>query len=194
MTVFSIISLGIIGLIYKIKTTPFQMNVGIEIDKDLNIHPEYPKLSKEAHVLFYFPSETKEKEITFSNEIVLTELPNNLKNSLCKIELVDNYWEFVSDSMLIDNKATLLLVKPNEVLSEIKGKVMSRDGQTLINKAKIIVDTITTTTNDLGEFYIKVPINLRRIDYVIRVEKEGYISKEKTYVSGDAVEILISKK
>lgn len=193
-TIFAIISLCIIGLVYKMKTAPFQMNVVIEIDKALTIHPEYPKPSKDAHVLFYFPSETKEKEITFSNEIVITELSNKLKKSKCKIELVDNYWEFVNDSIQIDNKAMLLLIKPNEVLSEIKGKVISRDGQNLIENAKIIVDSISTRTNDLGEFYIKVPLNLRRIDYVIRVEKEGYISKEKSYVSGDAVEILISKK
>ena len=169
------------------------MNVGIMLDNSLEIHSEYPKLSEEARVLFYFPSETKEKEITFSNEIILSELSSNLKKLACEIELVDNYWEFVNDSMVLDNKAALLLIKPNEVLSEIKGKVISRDGQTLINNAKIIVDNIITYTNELGEFYIKVPINLRRIYYVIRVEKEGYISKEKSYVAGDAIEILISK-
>ncbi|WP_299524862.1 carboxypeptidase-like regulatory domain-containing protein [uncultured Lutibacter sp.] len=193
IALFAIISLCIIGLVYKIKTAPFQMNVGIMLDNSLEIHSEYPKLSEEARVLFYFPSETKEKEITFSNEIILSELSSNLKKLACEIELVDNYWEFVNDSMVLDNKAALLLIKPNEVLSEIKGKVISRDGQTLINNAKIIVDNIITYTNELGEFYIKVPINLRRIYYVIRVEKEGYISKEKSYVAGDAIEILISK-
>ena len=143
---------------------------------------------------FYFPSETIEKEITSNNEVILTEIQNKLNYSKCKVELLDAYWEFSEDSLLISKNNKFLYVRPNDKLSNIVGKVLSRDGQTLINAAKIIVDNSTATTNKLGEFYIKVPINLRRINYIIRVEKEGYISKEKSYVAGDAVEILISKK
>ncbi len=195
--VFSFITialLGIVGLLYIIKTSPFQMNVSLTKDHSIAVHPDYPALSEVARIRFYFPEETKEKEVTFSNEIILSKISNKLKGSHCKAELLDRYWDLSKDSIKIKKGLISLNIRPNEELAEIKGKVISRDGQTLINNAKIIVDNVTVTTNEFGEFYIKVPINLRRINYVIRVEKEGYFSKEKSYVSGDAVEILISKK
>lgn len=194
LSLFAIAIISILGLMYQIKTTPFTMNVGVGLDESIKVHPEYPTLSKEAKIRFYFPAETIEKDISTNNEVLLTEIPNKLNYFKCKIELLDAYWEFSEDSLLVSKNNKHLYVRPNDKLSSIDGKVLSRDGQTLINNAKIIVDNSTATTNELGEFHIKVPINLRRINYIIRVEKEGYISKEKSYVAGDAVEILISKK
>jgi hypothetical protein len=193
-SLFAVAIISILGLMYQIKTTPFTMSVGVVLDESIKVHTEYPALSKEAKIKFYFPSKAIEKDITSNNEVLLTEISSKLNHSKCKIELLDEYWEFSEDSILISENNKLLYVRPNDKLSNIDGKVLSRDGQTQINNAKIVVGNITATTNELGQFYIKVPISLRRINYVIRVEKEGYISKEKSYVSGDAVEILISKK
>lgn len=194
ISLFSIALVSILGLMYKMQTKPFAMNVGVGIDQSIGVHTEYPKLSKEARIRFYFPAETVEKEITFNNEIVLANIPNKLKNKKCKIELVDDFWEFTNDSLLIDKNSVSLAIRPNDRLANIEGKVYSRNLQTLISNARISVNGLHTITDKNGNFSLLVPISLRQQNYIVRVEKEGYISKEKYCVAGDKVEIPISKK
>jgi hypothetical protein len=98
------------------------------------------------------------------------------------------------DSITINKTATLLNIKPNDKLANISGKVLSRDLQELIQNVKIIVNGLDTKTDKNGEFTIKIPLELRKPNYILRVEKEGYLSKEKYCVPNDFVEILISKK
>ena len=194
ISLFIIITLIIVGMVYKINTVPFQMNIVLEIKDNIQVHPEYPELSKEARVRFYFPKESIEKEVTFNNEIILSGISNNLKKTRCKVELIDDYWEFITDSITINKTAILLNIKPNDKLANISGKVISRDLQELIQNAKIIVNGLNTKTDKNGEFTIKIPLELRKPNYILRVEKEGYLSKEKYCVPNDFAEILISKK
>lgn len=194
LSLFAIAIISILGLMYKIKTTPFTMNVGVAIDQSTKVHAEYPTLSKEARIRFYFPSKTIEKDIASNNEVILTEIPNKLNLSKCKIELLDDYWEFAADSLLISENNKFLYVRPNDRLSTIEGKVLSRDLQSLISDAIISIDGLQTKTDINGNFNLQIPINLRRLNYIVRVEKKGFISKEKYCVAGDKVEIPISKK
>lgn len=194
ISLFSIAILLIVGLVYKINTSPFQMNIGLAIDKNIKIHSEYPKLSNEARLRFYFPNKTIEKEITFNNEIIITEILTSLKNRKCKIELLDKYWITTKDSILIDEGVIHLNIIPNDRLANIKGRVKSRNLQDLIHDAKIIIDGIETTSNQNGEFTITMPIEKRKTNYVIRVEKEGYLSAEKYCVPNDFCEILIKQQ
>ena len=170
------------------------MNISLKIKDNIKVHPEYPELSKEARVRFYFPSENIEKEVTFNNEIIITDISNNLKSTKCKVELIDGYWEFINDSITINNTTTLLNIKPNDKLANISGKVLSRDLQELISNARIKINGLDTKTDKNGEFTLIMPLEFRKPNYILRVEKEGYISKEKYCVPNDFVEILISKK
>lgn len=194
LSLFAIAALAITGLTYKLNTTPFQMNIGLDIDKNIKVHSEYPKLSKEARLRFYFPQENIEKEVTFNNEIILSEISNDLKNSKIKIELIDDYWKLSNNSIIINDTIIQLSRQPNDRLANISGKVISRNLQELIHNAIIKVDGLETSTNKNGEFSLNIPIELRKPDYIIRAEKEGYLSKEKYGVPNDHIEILISKK
>lgn len=194
LSLFLIATLIITGLTYKLNTAPIQMNVGLNIDKNIKVHPEYPKLSKEARLRFYFPQENIEKEVTFNNEIILSEISSKLKNSKIKIELIDDYWKLSNDSIIIHETAEQLTIQPNTRLANLSGKVTSRDLQELIHNAKIIIDGLETRTDKNGEFDLTMPLKLRKPNYIIRVEKEGYIFKEKYGVPNDYIEILISKK
>ena len=192
LSFFAVAIVIIFGLIYTINTSPFTMNVGVGVDNNTNVHAEYPKLSEEALLRFYFPTETIDKEIAASNEIVMAEIPSKLKNTKCKVELIDDYWDLIKDSLLITKNIVTLSIKPNDRLANIEGKVSSRDLQTLINNAHIKIDSLHTTTDKYGNFSLHIPIALRQPSYIVRVEKEGYITKEKYAVAGDKIEILIS--
>lgn len=194
IAIISIAVLGIIGLLYSKFTAPFQMNVGVVVDNSIDIHPEYPKLSDEARIRFYFPEETKEKEVTFSNEIILSKISNKLKDSRCKAELLDSYWALSKDSIEINKGFSSLSIRPNEALAAINGRVQSRDGQTLLSNAIVKVDNIQSTTDEYGKFSLEVPIPLRRMKYIVRIEKEGYSTSEVEYIAGSDIEIRLIKE
>ena len=192
--VFSFITialLGIVGLLYVIKTSPFQMNVSLTKDRSISVHPDYPALSEVARIRFYFPEETKEKEVTFSNEIIINNLSNKLKGTQSKVELLDKYWKLSNDSITLKKGLINVNIRPNKALSEIKGRVQSRDGQVLLKDVLIKVDNLQTSTDEYGKFHLKVPIDLRRIKYILRIEKEGYTTKEVEYIAGSEMEIRL---
>lgn len=190
----SIFILVIASLVYVIKTAPFQMNVGISIDQSLNIHPEYPKPSTESRLRFYLPDGNIDKELTFNNEITLTHLPHQLLNKTFKVELNDAYWQLINDSITLNKTTAQIKIKPNNRLANLFGKVQSRNLQNLIANAKITVDGISTLTDANGEFKISMPLHLRKQDYTIRAEKEGYWAKEKYGVPNDNIDILLTNK
>ena len=193
--VISILALSIIiiyTLFVEIKTAPFQMNVGLSIDKTIQVHSDYPELSKEARVLFYFPDEVKEKEVTFSNEMLLSEIPNKLNDTKCRVELKDPYWTLSKKNLLIQDNAVTLSIKPNEVLSKIKGEVNDIFGNSL-NNVFIKMETLSTKTDERGYFSINIPVEERRTQYNIRIEKDGYISKKLEYTAGTNIEVRLNK-
>lgn len=189
--VISIALLAIMGLLYIIKTSPFQMNVGVAIDDSITVHPNYPALSDTARIRFYFPEETKEKEVTFSNEIIISNLSDKLKGTRSKVELLDRYWKLSKDSITLKKGLISINIRPNEALSEIKGRVQSRNGQTLLKDVLIKVDNLQISTDEYGKFLLEVPVDLRRIKYVLRIEKDGYATKEVEYIAGSEMEIRL---
>ncbi len=53
------------------------------------------------------------------------------------------------------------------------------------------MDNLQTSTDEYGKFHLKVPIDLRRIKYILRIEKEGYTTKEVEYIAGSEMEIRL---
>jgi hypothetical protein len=184
----------IIGILYlKIVNTPFNINLRVGVDPDINVHSEYPKLSEEARIRFFLPTETKEKEITFSNEIILNNLPKVIEGKSCKVVLLDRYWQLSKDSLSIEKGSVELLVRPNDALSAISGRVLSRNGKELLSGVKISAGSNEGLSNKQGLFSIALPIADRRIQHILRVEKEGYEQIEIEYVSGSDIEIRLNK-
>lgn len=192
-TIIAVLSLSLVGIIWLNTRAPFQMNVRISKDASISIHPQYPPLSKEARIRFYLPAETKEKEVTFSNEMILADLQSDLKDYKSKMELLDPYWTVSDDSIKLVNGNLNIEIRPNDALAEIKGRVLSRDGQILIENSKVSIEGLQTMTNQEGIFLMKLPIELRRIQFVLRVEKAGYKTIETEYISGAPTEIRIEK-
>lgn len=183
----------ILMFIYHLNTTPFNTNVSIAVDKGIEVHPQYPWISPEARLRFFLPNETKDKQITSDNEILLADVPSELSGRIVKIQLLDRFWTLKSDSLTLKSGNIEISVIPNDFFSRVQGSVMSRDGQHLIQGAVIIVEGLSTTTNSLGQFILPVPIPMRKPKYILRVEKEGFSTKEMEYIAGSDVAIRLLK-
>ena len=190
-TVIGILFLIIIGLITYNLNAPFNAVVNVYKDSQIKVHSEYPSLSDEAKIRFYFPTGIMEKEVTFSNEMVLNDLSKKYDGHKIYAELLDSYWTLSSDSVEIVKGNIVMLIKPNEVLSKIEGRVLSRDGQILLNNVSVSSDSLEANTDENGKFTIEVPISLRRMQYILRVEKPGYELAELEYYAGSAKEIRL---
>ena len=180
-------------VLYSFWSQPFVSNIAIAQDENIKVHPDYPKVGEEAIIRFYFPAETKEKELTFSNEIILNEIPKNLENQKIKAELIDRYWKLSQDSININSGSNTIKIKPNDRLSRISGRVLSRDGQTLLGDALVQTGDLQAQTNENGEFTIEVPYDQRRLKYDLRVERTGYNTGEFEYHAGSEKEIRLLK-
>jgi len=185
--------LALLSMIWFNIQSPFQMNLFVSQDKSIQVHPQYPTLSEKAKIRIYLPDENKEKELTSANEVNLTGLKAELKSSSCMIELLDPYWKVTSDSIKLNKGNVQISIRPNETLAKIKGRVLSRNGQNLISNAKIRIENLMDSTKQDGSFLIPVPLEMRRIKYVLRIEKEGYQSLETEYIAGSETEIRLEK-
>lgn len=193
-------SFAIIGLLifiigagaYYIYSLPFQINISIEKNKEVNIHSQYPKLSKEARLRFYFPKNTIEKQVTFSNEILVNDIAKALKGKSIKIELIDEYWQTSQDSLQLENGNVTVPIQPNAKLATVTGTVKDRFGNAITN-ATVKVEGLTTKTDIDGYYIFTIPIALRKPKYDIRIEKQGFIAGDYEYYAGTAKEIRLSK-
>lgn len=192
ITVLVILILIVSALIYNIYSTPFNMNVSLNYNKS-TVHTLYPKLSDKAIVRFYFPSETKEKQITISNEIIINEIPSIFKNKKIKVQLIDDFWELTSDAIILKPDAVSLFMQPNDKLKIISGQVKDLLGNNL-SEVNVYSQGLKAITDRQGRFVINVPLELRKPEYNLEVSKKGFILKNIEYLPGDDKEIRIQMK
>lgn len=189
----SIALLLILGLVYHVQKQPFTLVLNIEKNKTMAINSDYPEPNDQARLLVYLPYGTREKQLTFTNEIILNEIPANQVGASCKIELLDPYWRLSTDSVLLNAKNQAIQIEPNDALSTVSGRVLSRDGQLRIKDAKIIVESQFTNTDSRGNFLIELPVFERKPSCIIRVEKTGYRTTERIYHPGSDIEIRLEQ-
>jgi len=107
-------------------------------------------------------------------------IPSSYKGDNIKIGLDAEGWLIDGpNTFLFEGKPIKLIVKQDNSLGTIRGSVMTRDGQSFIDSAKITINADTTIySNKNGLFEIILPQNMR-IDkptkqYRLTVSKEGY--------------------
>ncbi len=192
-----IVMILIIALIsYNYYNVPFNSTIILSPNQSIQINSQYPPLAKKQNtkVIFYLEETTLEKTYT-KDGISLTDLQKNLLDEKVKIELVDPYWEFTSDFIVLKKGSIIVDVQPNNALSEIRGRVFHHIGHEPISDAKIkmVMEGIETVTDQNGIFYIEVPIELRKSKYDIRVIANGLDSITRTYEPGDEISIGLFK-
>ncbi len=74
-----------------------------------------------------------------------------------------------------------LAVKPDSQLGIVQGKVRSRDGASFLSDVLIEVAGVTTSTDALGNFYLELPEEQWRNEYILYARKNGYQLKEEKY-------------
>lgn len=183
--------LVIAGLVYTLQTQPFAVNLALVQDTEIEVGRDYPELSDKARLKIYLPGETKDKQVTTANELVIADLQAEYKGDLCKVELLDRYWQLSEDSLTLNPGAHALEIRPNESLARIEGRILSRDGQELLSGVTVSVGEVSAESNEQGRFEIEVPYGLRALQLELRCAKEGYVAQELTYVAGSDIEIRL---
>ncbi|MEM6630305.1 MAG: hypothetical protein AAF694_11575 [Bacteroidota bacterium] len=191
--VLLVLAIAYIGfLLFRQANRPFTMNIQVGIPDSLQIDPGYPILSSEARIRFYLPQESKEKEITFDNELLFPALPSKIAGLRIRVELQDRNWELHPDSLDLKPGITQLYIRPNQRLSRVEGKVLSRDGKILLEGVRILVSGMETFTDINGTFSLDLPIEKRKKQHKIRLEKAEYEVVELEYIAGSPKEIRLS--
>ena len=171
---------------YKIYTTPFTSTFKIQVAKNIQVHPEYPELTENAHLSFSLPNGTVKREINTSEDISLNNLKSKFYNKKIGVRLDDKYWKLTTDSTKLSDKAQVLFIKPNDFMSEIRGVVYARNiNKTILKDAVVKVGNLQTKTDINGEFILKIPFSERKIFHSIRISKEGYLTSNFEYISND---------
>lgn len=192
--VFSIILVAFAIVVINQFTSPFSKVFKIVKDKTIKTHIQYPKFSENASVLFHFPNEVIESKINRNGQIALNKIDHRFRNSKIQVDLIDPYWKFIKDSLVINDDETVILkIQPNEKLSEIKGTIRDIFGNPLIS-ATIEHEEIVAKTDSLGMFLISVPIDKRKKQYDIVIKKKGYNSQMREYLCGDGIEVRLEKE
>lgn len=191
-SLIGVAALIICGLVYYLRSLPFLANISLQVDS-IKVNPQYPPLSHDAKIKVYLPYETREKAVKLSDEIVLANLPRRLENRVFPIELIDPYWTLSSDSIRMLPGSMKLSIAPNNALARIDGRVLSRDGELLLENARVIVESMETITDQLGTFTLLVPVTMRKLKFVVRVESNGYQTIEEEYIPGSPKEFRLSR-
>ena len=169
--------------VYKNLTREFDVNISVKKDTTLQIHDLYPEIDNEAKIHFYMPSETITKEITFSNEMSISELPYKFLNTTIQVELNDPYWELSVDTFQLNKGHLVLLRKPNGKLGKVYGSVMYRKPFEPVQDVKIEVEGEETKTDRNGKFELYVPIEKQRQEYNLLLTQDGKESLPYKYVT-----------
>lgn len=190
---FAVLLVVVSILAVKIIYAPFQLKVDMKVNPDIEVHPFYPAQSNQAWIKFYL-YDIKKKEVSYEDQIILPELASSFNGQKCKVELIgDPYWKLSNDSIIIKKDGITLFVQPNEQLGVLKGEVRTRNNQEPIEGAIVRMETVSGLTDSDGNFTLKIPIELRRDEYPIRVEKEGFVTKSRPLLSGANAEIRLNK-
>lgn len=191
IVVLTVFIISILGFNYYILTRPFNFIAHISEDPKIQIYNGYPQFNpnKLSYVDFHFPSGIVQKEINRFNEIVLVDLSKEYLGLKIRIDLRDKYWKSSTDSVTIEIGKTDLLIRPNESLAKIQGEVFTQVGGFPLKNAKVKIGNLETLTDSNGMFDFLVPIEMRRLEYDLKIVKEGYLSYSKIYYPGARVKI-----
>jgi hypothetical protein len=182
---FSLVGITVLilgSVYYFLSTQPFAAVISLQPNGSNEVHKEYPALTFPVAISLYLPGETKQMQITTGNELVLNNLPHTYKNKMVRLKVHDPYWEEATDSVKLSGTHVIIPLKPTASLGRITGNVKSRNGAISIQGAAIKIGSDTTIYSDgNGFFNALLPHRMKRKEYMVTVEKEGYQTETQLY-------------
>jgi len=128
------------------------------------------------------------------------DIPQNLKGTTIEIGLKAEGWELVDqdERVVFTGEPIKLQVSRDNSLGTVKGIVKSSDGQSMIQGARVLINSDTSVwTNEMGVFNLVLPEQMQVTNstdrYLLTIQKEGYETKTQYhYPEGSDAEIRLT--
>jgi hypothetical protein len=115
-----------------------------------------------------------------NGEVVFKQMVSSSKGEKVAIKLHTDHWKLESDSIILDKTLNLRLI-PDGSLGVITGNVKNQSGASITGVNVGIDNDTTITTNDDGNFNIKLPYHLQKPIYVLHFQKKGFRNVQEYY-------------
>jgi len=158
-----------------------------------NIEGNRP-LKGEGLLVIDYGNGTQTLKIDDEGKVDLREIPIHLKGNQISILLEDakNYEVVANETpYLLDGKPITFQIRLHQQLGIIKGKVRSRDGKKMLREVLIEVAGETTYSDSLGNFYMELPPEKWKAEYLLFARKGDQVKEEKYYPNLNNFEIRL---
>jgi len=145
----------------------------IRLEKQGQVHAQYPKLSGEALQLW---EESKWEDATIDQDGLadFKALPGEMRNKSVPVRLQSAYWKLQQDSILLNGRSNQLNVVPDSTLKVVRGQVRRLVGGGALEGVVITIAGQSDTTAANGLFEVAIPPGFRQKEYIIEAHKLGF--------------------
>lgn len=159
-----------------------------------------PALQNKGKVMVDFGNDRRAPLIGENGRTNLGEIPEKFQGETIPIVLEGEGYEPVEPNKkyVLDGNPVYLIVRRDQSLGLIHGRVATRDGSTFIAGALVIIaaegrDT-TSVTDSLGYFRLVLPEKMQKTEYQLTVKKEGFqVVRERFLPKTTGADIRLEK-
>jgi len=168
-----------------LRDEPFDFTVKLMPKPDIKLSPAHPPLD-DAKLILHLANESKPAEIKpigkHSGEFDSKNIAPNYRGHFVRVQLEDAaglnrpvLWRLEQDSVRLDGKSQTLWIVLDNNLGLIRGSVQDahNDAQP-ISGAIVETKGISGTTDSLGRYTLRIPLELQEAEYQVTARKSGY--------------------
>jgi len=151
---------------------PFNLTVYVQEE-----HPIPGLTFKSGNVTLFYEDKVEVQPIISS--AIFRQIPPNLKGQKAKVLFESPGFQTIDTSFLLSDNI-LLPIRRDSTLAHIFGTIKDENDKS-IQGAEITILDISTFSDSLGRFSLRIPLEKQRKEQRIRIYKKNYGEEDRTY-------------
>ncbi|MBL7798326.1 MAG: carboxypeptidase regulatory-like domain-containing protein [Saprospiraceae bacterium] len=175
---------ALIFVVNRLFRGPFAFNIKLMPDPGIELSPAHPPLEN-AKLILHLGNKTEPIKVEpiskYSGEADFKGIAPDYRGQLVQVQLEDAaglnrpvYWKLAKDSVLLDGETQTLLIVLDNSLGVIRGSVKDAHRAQPIPGATVETRGISATSDSLGRFTLRIPLELQQAEYEVTAIKTGY--------------------
>lgn len=163
---------------------PFAFNIKLMPDPGIELSPAHPPLEN-AKLILHLGNKPEPAEVKpfgkYSGETDFKGIAPDYRGQLVQVQLEDAdglnrplCWKLTKDSVLLDGETQTLHIVLDNSLGVIRGSVKDAHRAQPIPGATVETRGISATSDSLGRFTLRIPLELQQAEYEVTAIKTGY--------------------
>lgn len=190
--IIAFLLIAILSVFIYFKNQPIDITIFAKPYASLRLSPNYPTF-KGGEISILIGNKEERKQLLANGEVNLKQIPANYIGNKVLVKLYSKYWKINSDSIVLNKSINLNLI-PDGSLSQVYGKVIDENGNSVSN-VTIAIDTDTITANQAnGIFKVSLPYRMQKEYYAIEYSKKGYENYKSNYYPVSGYTDVVLKK